>query len=348
MNYAIILAGGRGTRFWPLSRKRLPKQFLRINEGKSLLSATLGRLSGVIADKNIFIVTNRAYLKEAKKHLRGAGIPAQNFILEPYPLNTLPAISACAKLIMLKDAGAKLLVLPSDHYIKGRNEFKKTMLEALKISSEGGLCLIGIKPGKLHLGYGYIQTARKKSRGVYYVGSFIEKPTVNRARRLLRGKDIFWNSGIFCFQAKAILREISKYQPRLSAQISRVRSKADVARVWDKIRPVSIDYGVLERSDNLMIIAAKFSWCDLGSWETLSEVLQSDSRGNIVMSDSLSLDCSNNLLYSQGNRRLIATVGISDTVIIDTPDALLVCRKERSQDVKRLVELLKKKRRDCV
>ncbi|MFC1674350.1 mannose-1-phosphate guanylyltransferase [Candidatus Omnitrophota bacterium] len=348
MNYAIILAGGRGTRFWPLSRKKLPKQFLRINEGKSLLSATLGRLRGVIADKNIFVVTNRTYLKETKRHLRGSGIPAQNFILEPYPLNTLPAISACAKLIELKDSGAKLLVLPCDHYIKGRDGFKKTALEALKIASEGRLCLIGVKPSRLRLGYGYIRTARQRGRGVYYVGSFIEKPGVNRARRLLRRKDIFWNSGIFCFQAEAILKETSKYQPGLYAQISRIRSKADIAKVWGKIKPLSIDYGVLERSDNLMMIAARFSWCDLGSWETFSEVTSGDSRGNIIMSDSLNLDSHNNLIYSKDNKSLIATVGVSDMVIIDTPDALLVCRKERSQDVKRLVELLKKKGRDCV
>jgi mannose-1-phosphate guanylyltransferase len=350
VNYAVILAGGAGTRFWPLSRKHLPKQFLRIVEKQSLIEATISRIRKIIPDERIFIITNKIYLGEIKQQLRKFNIPQGNIILEPSPRNTLPAIALCAQIIRGKDLKANLLISPSDHYIKDIVRFRKDIFKALNLAEEGFLCLIGIKPDSPRSGYGYIKTGKIKSKDTFFVDSFKEKPTPDEAKRIFGKKDIFWNSGIFCFKAKAILEEIKRYLPVLYHQISSIRNKQDSERIWPRIKPISIDYGLLEKFKNLVMVAAKFYWSDLGSWDALSDILPRDKRNNVVLSDCdcVSLDNSNTLVCSYGHKRLIAAVGLKDLIVVDTPDALLVCKKENAQDIKRLVELLKKRRRTCV
>ncbi len=348
MDYAVILAGGVGSRFWPLSRKSLPKQFLRIMGRDTFLEAAIKRVQTIIPHKNIFIITNRIYLQEIKRQLQKFRVPQENIILEPKPLNTLPAISLCAWLISRKDTQANLLVLPSDHYIKDNRGFKKTMFKALNLSAQGLLCLIGIKPDKPCLGYGYIQTGKKIGKGAYSVDCFIEKPSLNTIKRLLRKGGILWNSGIFCFKAKVILEEIKTYVPKLYAQIIKIKQKQDIKKVWPKIKPNSIDYGLLEKTNNLAMVQAEFYWRDLGSWDVLCNALSKDRKNNIILADCINLDSVNMLVFSYGSRRLIATVGLKDVIIVDTPDALLVSRKEKSQEIKRVVELLRQKRKKCV
>ncbi len=348
MNYAIILAGGIGSRFWPLSRTVVPKQFLRIIGRKSLLELTLRRIQAIIPDKNIFIITNRLYLSQIKNQIRDLGILKENIILEPKPLNTLPAISLCARIINLKDNQANLLVLPSDHYIKDSINFKQVILKALDLSSKGFLCLIGIKPDSPCSGYGYIKVGGGIGKNIFYVKSFKEKPNLNETKRLFKNKGMFWNSGIFCFKSEVILREIKIYLPRLYRQIIRIKERQDIKNIWNKIKPISIDYGLLERSKNLAMVAAKFYWRDLGSWDALCDILPKDKKNNIILSDFVELDSKNTFVFSQTPKRLIATIGIQDLIIVDTSDALLICRKEKSQEVKKLVELLKKKRKKCV
>ena len=348
MDYAIILAGGVGSRFWPLSRKSLPKQFLRIMGTDTFLEATLRRIQKIVPNENIFIVTNRIYLDEIARQSKKFKVPRENIILEPQPLNTLPAISLCARIINLKDDQANLLVLPSDHYIKDNASFRKVMLKALNLSAKGFICLTGVKPDSPCSGYGYIKTGRKIGKDGFFVEYFKEKPTLNTARRLFKEKGIFWNSGIFCFRAVTVLRELKTHVPKLYAQIIQIKQKQDIPKIWHKIRPVSIDYGLLQKSRNLVMVRAEFYWCDLGSWDALSGVLSRDRKKNTILSDCINLDSTNIFVYSPGYKRLIATVGLQDTIIVDTPDALLVCKKEKSQDIKRLFALLKKKRKKCV
>lgn len=348
MRYALILAGGVGSRFWPLSRKSLPKQFLQIMGQDSLLNTTIRRIREVVPDRNIFIITNQLHLERIKKQSRGFKIPSENIILEPKPLNTLPAISACAQIINLRDEQANLLVLPSDHYIKDEVKFRHIVSETFRLAEIGFLCLIGIKPDTPCTGYGYIKAGKKIKSGSFYVRYFKEKPDLKQAKRLIREKDIFWNSGIFCFKTEVVLREIRTYQPRLYTRIIKIRDRKDIEYHWNKIKPISIDYGLLEKSRNLVMVTAKFYWRDLGSWDALCDVLPKDKKNNIILADSLNLDSMNTLIYSQDSKRLIATIGLKDLVIVDTPDALLVCKKERSQEIKKLVEVLKKKRKSCV
>lgn len=350
MNYAVILAGGSGSRFWPLSRRHLPKQFLRIIERESLLEATVRRIRVIIPDTNIFIITNKIYLGQIKKQLKNFRIPKENVILEPQPRNTLPAIALCARIISLKDRDANLLISPSDHYIKDSLGFKQVMLKALDLSAGGLLCLVGIKPDEPRLGYGYIQTKSLIKYDVFSVNSFHEKPNPKEARMLFKKKSTYWNSGIFCFKSATILNEIKKYVPKLYRQIMCIKNKRDISNRWQKVESVSIDYGILERSRNLAMVLGKFYWCDLGSWDALSGVLPRDKRNNVVLSDcdSIGLDTSDTLICSYNRKRLIACVGLKDLIIVDTPDALLVCKKEKAQDIKKLVGLLKKRRRACV
>lgn len=350
MDYAVILAGGSGSRFWPLSRESLPKQFLRITEKQSLIESTVRRIRKIIPEDNIFIVTNNIYLDTIKKQLKKFNIPKSNVILEPRPKNTLPAISLCAQILKLKDPNAKLIVLASDHYIKDSFKFKIAIKKALTAADEGRLCLIGIKPNSPRLGFGYINISKSKDEDIFYVKSFKEKPSPKEAKKLLKRKGIFWNSGIFCFKAEAILEELKNNSAGLYYQIVKIEKKEDIIKVWSKIKSVSIDYGLLEKSKNLVMVAGKFDWSDLGSWDVLSDLLPKDSKNNTILSncDCVSLDISNTLVCSYEHKRLIAALGLKDLIIVDTPDALLVCRKDKAQDIKRLVQVLRKKRKKCV
>jgi len=348
VDYAIILAGGKGTRFWPLSRKATPKQFLRILGKDTFFEATLRRAKQIIPLKNIFIITNQAYLKEIKEQSRQFGISCENIILEPTSLNTLPAISLCTKIISLKDNYANLLVFPSDHYIKDPLKFKQAMLKALRLSLEGFICLIGIKPHTPHSGYGYIKAGKIITKDAFHIHSFIEKPAPLIAKSLFRRKGIFWNAGIFCFQAKTLFQELSKNCPALYRQISRIEKAKDIKNIWKKIKPVSIDYGLLEHSRKLAMVEALVYWRDLGSWEALCEVLSKDKYGNAIVPDCEHLGSSNIFVYKHKASRLIATIGLKDTIIIDTPDALLVAKKKNADQIKHLVGILEQKRRKCV
>ncbi len=348
MNYAVILAGGQGSRFWPLSREYLPKQFLSIAGKDTFLEATLRRTLKIIPKNNVFIVTHRIYLKEIKRYLKKFAIPQENVILEPRPLNTLPAICLSARIIELKDPQAVLLVLPSDHYIKDDIAFKRAVLKALKYAKKNALCLMGIKPTQPCSGYGYIRAGRNIEDGIFLIKSFQEKPTPRQAELLLHKKDIFWNSGIFCFKSSIILGEAKAYQAGLYRQISKIKKKEDIKYAWKAIKAISIDYGILEKSRRLVMVKAKFYWRDLGSWDALVEILPSDAQGNIVLADTVSLDSRDNLMYSSCPNRVIAGIGLKDLIVVDTPDALLLCRKDKSQEIKKIVETLKVKRRECV
>jgi len=348
MNYAVILAGGVGSRFWPFSRELEPKQFMKIIGEESLLQATIQRLKGVVEPAHIYIVTNNIYFYEVKAQVAGFGLPEKNIILEPQGKNTAPAIGLCARLISRIDKDALLVVLPSDHYIKNEGNFRKTLKKALTCAKRDLLVTIGVKPTAASTGYGYIKVSKKaragKSVEYFTVEKFLEKPDLNKARKYFKDKHFYWNSGIFIWKARVFLEETRKYLPKLHANLRLVNSAKDIPKIWPGIEAISVDYGIMEHSKRIALIPADFYWTDLGSWDALAEIFPKDKKGNITNSNTLSLDSRGVCVFTRGNK-LVSTIGIKDTVIADTPDALLVCDRSKTQDVKRLVEKLKSLKR---
>ncbi|TAM36246.1 mannose-1-phosphate guanylyltransferase/mannose-6-phosphate isomerase [bacterium] len=348
MNYAVILAGGVGSRFWPFSRELEPKQFMKVVGEDSLLQATIQRLRGVVEPARIYIVTNNIYFYEVKAQVAEFGIPDENIILEPRGRNTAPAIGLCARLISRIDKDALLLILPSDHYIKNAVNFRRTLKKALTCAKDDLLVTIGVKPTAASTGYGYIKIRgkAKPEKGVEYfaVEKFLEKPDLNKARKYFKDKHFYWNSGMFIWKAKTFLEEVRKYLPKLHASLERIDSVKDIPKIWPGIEAISVDYGIMEHSKRIALIPADFYWTDLGSWEALTEIFPKDKQGNIAGSNTLSLDSRGVCVFSRGNR-LVSAIGIKDTVIADTPDALLVCDRNKTQDVKRLVDKLRSLKR---
>jgi len=339
MNYAVILAGGVGSRFWPFSRELEPKQFMKIIGESSLLQATIRRLKGVVEPSNIYIVTNNIYFYEVKTQIAKFRIPDKNIILEPQGKNTAPAVGLCARLISGLDKDAVLMVLPSDHYIKNTDNFKRALNKAVACAKRDFLVTIGIKPNAPSTGYGYIKAWEKKE-GYLKVEKFLEKPNLNKAKQYFKNKKFFWNSGMFVWKASVLLEEIKAYLPDLYRNLGQIKSVNDIPKVWPAIKAISVDYGIMEHSQRIALIPADFYWTDLGSWDALSEIFPKDKKGNISNGDILNLDSHGVCVFSRGNR-FISTIGVNNVVIADTPDALLVCDRDKTQDVKKLVEKLK-------
>ncbi len=339
MTYAVILAGGVGSRFWPFSRELEPKQFMKIIDENSLLQSTIERIKGVVDLKNVYIVTNNIYFYEVKVQVAKYGIPDKNIILEPQGKNTAPAVGLCAKLISHIDKDAVLVVLPSDHYIKNLENFKSTLRKAIVCAKNDLLVTIGIKPTISSTGYGYIKVDGKNN-GYLTVDKFLEKPDLNKAKKYFKDKLFYWNSGMFIWKASVFLAEVRKYLPKLHANLQLINSVDDISKVWPKIEAISVDYGIMEHSNKIALIPSNFYWTDLGSWEALVEVFPKDKQGNISSANVLNHDSEGVCVFSRGNR-LISTIGLNDIVIADTPDALLVCDRNKTQDVKKLVEKLK-------
>ena len=350
MIYAIILAGGAGTRFWPFSRELEPKQFIRMVGKTSLLQDTLRRMDGVILPKNVLVITNYNYLHEIKKQVLGTGIPEGNIILEPQGKNTAPAIGLAARLVSAKDKDAVLVVLPADHYIKDLSGFRGCLKKAIAAASKGLLVTLGVRPRDPSTGYGYIKVrpGTAGNSGCYAVESFLEKPSLIKAKEYFKSRRFFWNSGMFIWRADAFLDEVKKYLPGLHKNLAKIKTANDIERVWPKIRPISVDYGIMEHSRKIVLIAADFDWTDLGSWEALDELLPKNKKGNLIHADCIELQSRGLSVFSR-SERLIAAIGLKDVIIADTPDALLVCDKNKTQDVKKIVQMLKSSRRkECV
>lgn len=350
--YVIVLAGGSGTRFWPLSRASRPKQFLAIAGKETLLQQTLGRVRQKVAGKNIFIVTNAAYRREIDRQIAFFKVPKSNILLEPQGKNTAPAICWAAARVHRICPDAVLAVLPSDHLIQNKNAFLKILDKAAALARQEYLVTLGIVPTRPEIGYGYLKTAKMKKGGILKVARFTEKPDIVTARRFLEinRRDRFqtcpylWNSGMFVWRADVILDEFKKYLPDIYKNVAADPRQARINKIWKDLPPISVDYGILEKSSRVVAVAAAgIGWSDLGSWESLAEILPKDAQGNSLHGDVLALDCRNTLI--RGGKRLIAAVGLEGLVVIDTPDALLICPGAVSQKVKDVVTALKARRR---
>ncbi len=347
--YAVIMAGGTGTRFWPLSRERFPKQFLRLFAPESMIEQTIARLSPLIAPQNTYIVTTPQYAEDIRLQLPYIKERiGERFIIEPMGKNTAPALGLSA--IYLKDLAPEpvMISLPADHVIRDKAGFLSILQKAITTSLNDRLVTIGITPTRPETGYGYIKFKDrwKEDAGVYEVERFVEKPSIALAKRYLKTGKYLWNSGIFIWKVSVFLEELKRCMPDLYKGLmafDKVRGSKDekdvLFDVYNSIKPQSVDYGVMERSHRVVVIPADIGWNDVGTWKAIDDLMDKDPSGNIIEGNVINIDSNNSIIY--GGKRLIASVGIKDTIVVDTEDATLVCAKDRAQDVRRVVEELK-------
>lgn len=346
----VILAGGSGSRFWPLSRERYPKQLLKIIGRETMLQQTIHRIRPLVPSKQTVVVTTADLLDEVRVQ-----VPAGVQVLEePVGRNTAPAIGLAAMRLCREDPEAIMVILPADHIVRARHRFLGLIRAAAVAAREGYLVLLGLQPERPETGYGYLRIHRpiKKAGAfpVFTVDRFVEKPDTRRVTRYLKDGRYYWNSGIFVWKAAAILEELRLHLPRLFAQLQQIQRAGGPAawparaiREYASITPISIDYGVLERSRRLALIpCGDIGWHDVGSWSGLADLAKKDGRDNVISGNVIDLGSRRSILY--GEKRLIATIGLEDLVLVDTADATLVCRKDRSQEVRQVVEELKRRR----
>lgn len=341
MTYAIILAGGSGARFWPLSRKATPKQFLSFSSNESLLEETVKRLNGFVIKDNIYIATSKIYKKNIFDIFHKFGIKSENIFFEPQGRNTFAPIGVLSKLIYDKDNDAAIVVLPSDHHIADGAEFARKLKIAFRATEKGYIVTIGLKPGHPETGYGYIKIRpplARHSSSVYKVDRFIEKPKLEKAKQFLKDKRYYWNSGIFIFKASVMLKEIKELAHKDYDLILKIKNSEDKFRFWKKFTPLSIDYVIMEKSNKIALVPADFGWIDLGSWKAVEYFFQKDAQGNISRGNCIDIGSKNSIFWSD-SRRLV-TVGLDNAIIVDIKDALLVCAKDRAQDVGKIVKIL--------
>ena len=347
----VIIAGGSGTRLWPLSRQLYPKQFLPVVGDKTMLQATLERLQGLDCAPPI-IVCNEDHRFIAAEQLRLAGIEHNGIILEPCGRNTAPAICLAALLAKKIDPDASLLVLPADHHMEDPQAFLAAVEAAQEAAANGALITFGITPNHPATGYGYIKSAAPLTGDQpQKISEFIEKPNLERAEALIASGDYLWNSGIFMFRGDAFLKDLQTLRPDIYSAC--LQSWQTSAVDMDFVRPdsnlfsacpaESIDYAVMEKTANAMVMPMDPQWNDLGSWSSLLDLLPKNAQGNVEIGDTMSIDSCNN--YIRGDNKLITTLGISDLVIVDTKDALLVAHKDHVEKVKQLVDQLKTEQR---
>ncbi len=351
--YAVIMAGGGGTRLWPLSRQSRPKQMLRLIEERSLFQTSVHRLMGVFPPERILVVT----VKDQAEQLREQcpELPPENFLLEPMPRGTASVVGLAAVTLKHRDPHATMAVLTSDHYIGNEERFRHLLLAALDVANKGYLVTLGITPSFPATAYGYIQRGELigvfRDLHAYRVLRFKEKPDENQARELLKSGDHSWNSGMFVWRVECILNEFSRQMPKLYSVLEAIdpvlgtpQYPEILNQLWHTLDPITIDYGIMEGARNAAVIPAEgLEWSDVGSWDALFDVLPSDEKGNIVMGGKhIPLDTRNTLVYVNQDRRLIVTIGVKDLVLVDTGDVLLVCRKDQAQKVRQVVEQLKK------
>lgn len=355
--YAVIMAGGGGTRLWPLSRQSQPKQMLSLFDDRSLFQASVERLEGVFSCERTLVVTVEDQAKELREQC--PDIPEENFLLEPMPRGTASVIGLAAIALKHRDPHAIMAVLTADHYIGDEEKFRHALLAAREIAQDEYLVTLGIQPTYAATGYGYIQQG--EALGTYgglqafRVLRFKEKPGDEQARQMLAAGDHAWNSGMFVWKVDRILEEFERQMPSLYSdllEIDRAWKTSEqgsvVEKVWPGLKTETIDYGIMEGAEQVAVIpAADWNWSDVGSWDSLFEVLPTDPDGNIVMGGHhLGLDTSRSLVYVSQEHRLIVTIGVSDLVLVDTGDVLLVCHKEQAQKVRQVVDTLKETGQD--
>ena len=349
-HYVAIMAGGIGSRFWPMSRTNYPKQFLDIlNTGKTLIQQTFDRFAHFIPVENIYVVTTEDYKNIVKQQL--PQMPVGNILCEPSRKNTAPCIAYISyKLKKLNDK-ANIICAPADHLIADDKAFNKTCLEALDfVAKHNALITLGIKPTYPNTGYGYIQFEQQSvSDNVYKVKTFTEKPDLELAKTFLQSGDFLWNAGIFVWQVKSILAAFEKYLPEMHEVFdaeqeffNTPKEKSAIERIYPQCTNISIDYGIMEKADNVYLIPSAFGWSDLGTWNSAYDNLEKDYLGNAVAGDDvIIIDATKNMVHANRNK-LVLLQGLDDFIVVDTPDVLLICKKNKEQEIKEYVAEVKR------
>ncbi len=349
--YAVIMAGGAGTRFWPASRSTRPKQLLPLGKDprESLIAATVRRLSPLVEPKSVFIATGAHLLDATAREV--PEVPRAQLLAEPTPRNTAPCIGWATSVIARIAPDALVAVLPSDHVISDEPAFRATIERAFQGAENGYLTTIGVVPTRPETGYGYVEVGGEVKPGVFAAERFVEKPDRARAEEYLASGRFLWNAGMFFFRASTMLGAIRSHLPalaeglaRLDAAAAKGREAEELAAVFPGLPSISIDHGVMEQAGHVAVVKGDFGWNDVGSWESAWELAAHDSSGNAAAEGTVLVDAKGNLVRSLstgGSKKVIALVGVSDLVVVDTDDALLVMPRERAQDVRAVVDALK-------
>ncbi len=345
--YGVIMAGGGGTRFWPLSRKDSPKQLLNLSGKDAMINETIARLNLLLNKNDVYIVTNSVQADKMIDITAGK-IDCKNILKEPAQRNTSACIGYAAAHILKTRGDGVMIVSPSDAYIRDEKEYAKVLAIASTAAMDKNcIVTVGITPTFPATGYGYIKY-EKSGAVTKKVERFVEKPDEERANAYLKDGGYVWNSGVFIFKASVIMDRIKEFLPDLYSDLMTVYDAIGTEKeseilnsVYPKMQSISIDYGVMEKAKDIFVIPADFGWNDVGSWDMLSVLNDSDVNGNIAVGDSLLIDTKNSTVYSSG--RTVAVVGVENLVVVETPDAVLVCPKDKAQDVKKIVDLLKEK-----
>jgi mannose-1-phosphate guanylyltransferase len=343
--YALILAGGSGERFWPLSRRNRPKQLLRLVSERALLEETIARLEGLVPSERILVLTNVDQEKAVRDLLKG--FPKQNIIAEPAKRDTAAAVALGAGWVAARDHAATMLVLPADHVIADRAAFQETMKTAAAAAEEtGALVTVGIKPTWACPGFGYIEQGEQvRLRGdnkiaVHRVVRFREKPNSDLAESFLRKGNFRWNAGMFVWSVATVLREFNRHAPELADFISQVRTPKELENIlherFPKLPRISFDYAIMEKADRVLVVEASFDWDDVGSWQAVARYFKKDEHGNAANSALTALDSSDNVVFNDGETT-IALLGVHNLIVVKTGDAILICHRHQAEKIKNLV-----------
>jgi mannose-1-phosphate guanylyltransferase len=350
MLYAVIMAGGSGTRLWPLSRKGLPKQALRLIGDRTMFQHAVDRLVPLFPSERIFVVTNAAMAEVLRPQT--PELPADNFILEPSPRDSAPAAGLAAATLLARDPDAVMVILTADHYIVDTVQFRAALAAADEVAADGTIVTLGIRPNFPATGFGYIRLGESQiivnGFRVYRSAGFVEKPDLPTAVRFLEEGRHAWNSGMFIWRADRLLAEFASQLAESHAALVRIGAAVgtpDASKIlaaeWLNVRKISIDYGIMEHAANVSIIPVDIGWSDIGSWAALLDVLPGDEHSNVVEGNLTAIDTHGCLVRSEDRTgRLIAAIGLQDLVIVDTPDVLLICPRERAQDIRDVVNRL--------
>ena len=353
-HYVAIIAGGIGSRFWPMSRTAYPKQFLDVlNTGKTLVQWTYDRYAKFIPEENIFIVTSEEYVDIVKEQL--PKLPIKNILAEPSRKNTAPCIAYISFKLAQLDPEAVFVVAPSDHLILEEEAFQKTAIQALDfVENIKALVTLGIKPTHPNTGYGYIQyEGHEVTEGVYKVKTFTEKPDLEIAKSFIASGDFLWNAGIFAWKASTILTAFEKNQPEmfeLFDQQKHLFNTAEehqaIAKIYPQCVNISIDIAIMEKADNVYVIPSSFGWSDLGTWNSAYENIEKDYLGNAVASDNVVVIDATKCMINAPKDKLVVVQGLDDFIVVDTKDVLLICSKEKEQSIKEYVAEVKRNKGD--
>lgn len=350
--YAVVMAGGGGTRLWPLSRQRRPKQMLQLIDDNTLFQNAIARLSGLFPADHILIVT----VADQAETLRAQApeIPPQNFLLEPQPRGTASVVGLGAIAVLDRDPQGVMAVLTSDHYIGDQKRYQLYLQVAYQVSLQNYLVTLGISPTFPATGYGYIQQGASlgvfQDIDVYHALKFVEKPDMSKAKEMFKRGDHAWNSGMFIWKASQIMQEFSRQMPELAFILKQIAASwrtpdrdSVLEAVWDKLKVETIDFGIMEGAHQVAVIPATgLNWSDVGSWDSLFEVIESDENGNIILAgDHIGLETQNSLIYTDQGHPLVVTIGIDNLVVVYVGDVLLVCNKDQAQKVRTVVNQLR-------